>query len=830
MDNYFDKALHYLGRTQSDQRVFVMNIGSMDGVMFDEMYGYTAMYGFRGLYVEPIPYLFEKLKKNIGEGSGNEFENSAISDYDGEIEMLMIDKEAIDTGKIHSCFYGMSAVYPPKNGLGSEGDRETVKRYGKRIKVPCIRFETLIEKHQIGQIDVIKIDAEGHDYKIFKQIDLVKYAPKVVRFEWINLSREDQDATVQILKQNNYLYEIETQDITALSKSFYEELKKDFDKKTAKEKNGTSSANPNISTELDKLVPKETLRLAPAKKAIVVTFVTGLWNIGREKLDEGWSRKYENYLDAFAKLLPIETNMIIFGDSELETFVWARRSVHNTMFIHRELSWFKTNDYYDKIQNIRTKPEWHQQAAWLENSTQAKLPMYNPLVMSKMFLLNDAQIMDKFNSDYMYWIDAGLSFTVHPGYFTHDRVQNKITPHTPKFTFITFPYNAANEVHGFDYSKLCLYAGQKTDKVARGGFFGGPKKKISQMNGIYYNMLIDTLSKGYMGTEESIFTIILYRHPELANYIEIEENGLLCKFFEDLKNDQVKVHKIFTDDDPLSNKICRHILDIKTYLYILTYNFPQQVEALLESYAKSDRNFLDLPYKFLINNSTDLSTDPVYDLLCEKYQLIQIKKDNIGICGGRQFVAEHFDASDADYYIFLEDDMMLHDPETKSLCESGFKRWVPDLYEKTLYIMEKEGYDYLKLNFTEVYGANDVQWAWYNVPEHVLIKYFPNKLKKPTFGLDPNPPLTQFSCIKTHEDIKYIEGDIYYCNWPLWFNKEGNKKVFLDPKFDNPFEQTWMSLVFQKQKEKILKTAVLLMSPINHNRMHYYKAEERREN
>ena len=41
--------------------------------------------------------------------------------------------------------------------------------------------------------------------------------------------------------------------------------------------------------------------------------------------------------------------------------------------------------------------------------------MYNPLVMSKVFLLNDAKIMDKFNSENLFWIDAGISNTVHIG-------------------------------------------------------------------------------------------------------------------------------------------------------------------------------------------------------------------------------------------------------------------------------------------------------------------------------------------------------------------------------------------------------------------------------
>ena len=42
-----------------------------------------------------------------------------------------------------------------------------------------------------------------------------------------------------------------------------------------------------------------------------VTIVTGLWNIGRDKLEEGWSRSYEHYLEKFSELLRMEENMII---------------------------------------------------------------------------------------------------------------------------------------------------------------------------------------------------------------------------------------------------------------------------------------------------------------------------------------------------------------------------------------------------------------------------------------------------------------------------------------------------------------------------------------
>jgi hypothetical protein len=172
-----------------------------------------------------------------------------------------------------------------------------------------------------------------------------------------------------------------------------------------------------------------------------VTLVTGLWDLGRDGLTEGWSRSYENhYLKKFEELLKLENNLIIFGDSDLEKFVWERRDQSNTQFINKELSWFKNNEFYDKIQKIRTNPDWYNQVGWLSESTQAKLEMYNPLIMCKMFLLHDAKIMDKFDSEYLFWIDAGLTNTVHPGYFTHDKVIDKLHGHINKFTFIIFNY------------------------------------------------------------------------------------------------------------------------------------------------------------------------------------------------------------------------------------------------------------------------------------------------------------------------------------------------------------------------------------------------------
>lgn len=552
-----------------------------------------------------------------------------------------------------------------------------------------------------------------------------------------------------------------------------------------------------------------------------ITLVTGLWNIGRDGLTEGWSRTFEHYLQKFNQLLDVDVNLIVFGESELKEFVFKKRNDSNTQFIERNQSWMR-NEFFDKIQKIRLDESWYNQSGWLKDSTQAKLEMYNPLVMSKMFLLNDARILDKFDSDYIFWIDAGLANTVHTGYFTHDKVLEKLTKYVPKFSFICFPYDGKVEIHGFEYNKMVeLSEGKDVNKVARGGFFGGPKSTISEMNSIYYGLMNSTLSQGYMGTEESLFTIMTYKHPELINYFEIESNGLISKFFEDLKNDSVvpksesKVSVLNLDTD-------------KVGLYVITFNSPRQFETLIESMINYDSDYITKTKKFLLNNSTDKSTDLLYSQLCDDYGFEEIRKDNLGICGGRQFIAEHFETTGLDYYLFFEDDMFFH-PKKDEVCRNGFNRYNKNLYQLSLEIMSKENFDFLKLNYTEFYGDNGTQWSWYNVPQSVREEFWPGKKRLPQIGLDPNAPKTKYDRILSHKSVPYASGEVYYCNWPQIVSKVGNKKMFLDTTWAHPFEQTWMSHMYQLVKKGELNPGILLMTPTEHNRFEHYEGGLRKE-
>jgi hypothetical protein len=575
--------------------------------------------------------------------------------------------------------------------------------------------------------------------------------------------------------------------------------------------------------ELLDVIQEPKIQITPNSKT---TIVTGLWDIGRNGLSNDWSRSFDHYLKKFDDFLKIPNNLIIFGDEKLRDFVFERRSPENTQFIVKDVSWFANNDYYHKIQAIRTNPQWYNQVGWLKDSTQAKLEMYNPLVMSKMFLLHDAKILDGFDSEYMFWLDAGITNTVHPGYFTHDLVLEKVPKLTNKFMFITFPYETNSEIHGFKFEDICRYSKENVDKVARAGFFGGKKDSIPEINTIYYGLLQDTLNNNLMGTEESLFTIMTYLYPQLIDTFNIEYTGLIGKFFEDVKNNSYTDRPV---ELPKLDIIINESLPTEeTALYVIGFNSPNQFKTLIHSMMSYDKNFIDKPKKYLLNNSTDLSTTDQYVALCTAYGFEHIKKDNIGITGGRQWIAEHFNNSNHKYYFFFEDDMFFSDDKTGH-CRNGFSRYSANLYDKLIKLMNKEKFDFIKMNYSEFFGDNGTQWAWYNVPQVFRQVQWPDNQKLPVQGLNPNSPRTKYNTIQSLEGLPYATGEVFYCNWPQIMSKDGNRKCFIDTKFASPYEQTIMSFIFQETVKGVIKPAILMLTPTDHNRFEHYAAELRKE-
>jgi len=556
-----------------------------------------------------------------------------------------------------------------------------------------------------------------------------------------------------------------------------------------------------------------------------LTVVTGLWNIGRDERD------FEShYLVKFRQLLKAPCSMFVFIEAKYEHVVWEIRRKENTQVRIYELSDIKNlyNPFWDRTQEIRTSKEWLNitgEGGWLTGSPQARLEWYNPIVQSKMFMMHDVTLWNPFDSKYFLWVDGGLTNTVPEQLLCEPEFYRKVTKYIDPFLFLSFDYsNTTAEIHGMKREKVHQYAGTVVDHVCRGGLFGGTKRAIGYAHSQYYGLLDMSLSDKVMGTEETIFAIMSYLRPNYFRRYRLP-GTIISPFLEAVINDNA----VITGENVLNKEY--HELRDRTAIYFLAFQKPNQLDTTISHMQKTCPDWLTVPLKYVVDNSTDPEARAGIAEVCKKHGFKHIPlMENLGINGARQYVAEHFDKLDADYYVFFEDDMTLNGEDMKGeFCRNGFRRYVPKLWDVIHGIMAKEELDFLKLTFTEVFMDNQVQVSWYNVEQDVRDDQWPYYNKLPVHGFDLNHPATKFDYLGNFDGTAYAIGDVYYCNWPLLFSKAGNKKVFLTWIPEHPHERTQMAYVFGLQIRGEIKAGVLLASPITHDRKEAYAADERKE-
>ena len=273
-----------------------------------------------------------------------------------------------------------------------------------------------------------------------------------------------------------------------------------------------------------------------------VTLVTGLIDIGRDALGPAFERSFrDHYVPCFEQLLKTPLPMVIHIEPALEGLVWRHRHPSNTALVFVDREALETRVGYGDMQRIRRDAQWRTQAAWLAESPQAGLAHYNPLVFSKLDWLAAAAAANPFIASHLFWVDAGLSHTVPAAHFEAPTFASRLVAAAGRFLWVEFPYGASTEIHGFPTARAAALAGvTRIERVARGGFFGGPQADIAGVADEFDTLARHTLADGLMGTEESLFTILAHRTPDRYAHYLVEPNGLLGPFFAALADGRVE--------------------------------------------------------------------------------------------------------------------------------------------------------------------------------------------------------------------------------------------------------------------------------------------------
>jgi autotransporter strand-loop-strand O-heptosyltransferase len=117
-----------------------------------------------GISIEPIKYYINRLpdKQNIIKVQ------AALSTTDGEVDVYYIEDSKIEENNLPWWVRGSNSINNPHPFAIKELGEELYNSLVTIEKVPTISWKTLIGTYNIGSVDYLKIDTEGHDHIIFR--------------------------------------------------------------------------------------------------------------------------------------------------------------------------------------------------------------------------------------------------------------------------------------------------------------------------------------------------------------------------------------------------------------------------------------------------------------------------------------------------------------------------------------------------------------------------------------------------------------------------------------------------------------------------------------
>ena len=160
------------------------------------------------LLVEPVPHNISAIKENLKEFKNVHLEPVAVASVRETKNFFFVKATSINKLKKHWA-----------SGIGSFNKNHLLNHRTKRflieeddidkILIKTVKFEDLIEKYSITEIDKILIDIEGYEYEILRDMDLKKVRINSILFEYKHFDgyQKTGEKLEEILKkfeENNY--------------------------------------------------------------------------------------------------------------------------------------------------------------------------------------------------------------------------------------------------------------------------------------------------------------------------------------------------------------------------------------------------------------------------------------------------------------------------------------------------------------------------------------------------------------------------------------------------------------------------------------------------
>ncbi len=180
---------------------FFVQIGANDGVRNDPIRESVVRHRLKGLFVEPMPDYFSKLREHYRGFEGMHFEQAAVAPSAQSVSLFRIRPDAplpawaqgiasLDRGHLSGKKFGIPGL----------------EQHVEEILVPGITFEMLMAKHNINRVSLLQVDAEGFDCDVVTMALRFGLRPKLIHYEYVHCTPAQRLGAKRLLADAGYDY------------------------------------------------------------------------------------------------------------------------------------------------------------------------------------------------------------------------------------------------------------------------------------------------------------------------------------------------------------------------------------------------------------------------------------------------------------------------------------------------------------------------------------------------------------------------------------------------------------------------------------------------
>jgi FkbM family methyltransferase len=200
--NYWRFRRHVARLSRHEEDPLFVKVGANDGVTLDPCTDILLRDpAWRGLLIEPVPYLFDRLKLNFPNTNRFILEQLAIGPR-GKATFYFLDPSAKKQfADLPECFDQLGSFNKSHitNHFGAE-----LSAYVREMIVDVEPLEDVLKRHNVSKIQLLHIDTEGYDYKVLTTLNFELVKPLAIFIEYRHLVPDEHASLLRLFRDNQY--------------------------------------------------------------------------------------------------------------------------------------------------------------------------------------------------------------------------------------------------------------------------------------------------------------------------------------------------------------------------------------------------------------------------------------------------------------------------------------------------------------------------------------------------------------------------------------------------------------------------------------------------